>query len=66
MDYLLATGWKQVTSISAGVVCAVKGDEDWGHAILGVGNGIIDAHNNANYHLPISDFAVDLCLTPPS
>lgn len=66
MDYLLATGWKQVTRVLAGTVCAVYGDEDWGHVVLGVGNGIIDAHNNANYHLPISDFKVDLCLAPPS
>jgi hypothetical protein len=84
-DYLLAIGWKQVSSVSAGTVCAVKGlfcrsrfflfllneppsantgDTDWGHIIIGVGSGIIDAHNMAEHHASINDYSIDLCLSP--
>ena len=65
-DYLLASGWKQTNAVSAGTVCAVKGDVDWGHIVIGVGSGIVNAHNMAHYHVSIDNYPIDLCLDPPN
>lgn len=64
-DYLLAKGWRKAEHVKAGTVCAVKGDTDWGHVVIGVGHGIVNAHNMAQYHVSIDGFQIDLCLDPP-
>eukprot|EP00762_Andalucia_godoyi_P001947 ANDGO_06110.mRNA.1 hypothetical protein len=66
-DYLLAKGWVSVSEreVTAGTVCAVKGDADWGHIVFGVGPGVVNAHNMAQYHVSISNYQIDLCLNHP-
>ncbi len=70
-DYLIATGWAKTKEVKAGTVCIVDGQDGsqivpYGHAVIGVGHGIVDAHNNAHYHVPITNYNPNICLDPPS
>lgn len=66
-DYLLARGWTKTKTVSAGTFCAVVGsDGPYTHTVIGVGDGIVDAHNMAQHHAPISGYTTNLCLNPPS
>jgi hypothetical protein len=67
MDYLLARGWKTASAVKAGTVVAVVGsDGPYCHVVLGVGDGIVNAHNFAEYHVPITNYHPNLMLDPPS
>ncbi len=64
-DYLLARGWVRTNSVVAGTACIVEGAEGpYSHAVFGVGDGIVDAHNDAHYHVPSSNYQLQLCLNP--
>ena len=66
MEYLQATGWTETRSVKAGTVVAVVGsDGPFCHVVLGVGDGIVNAHNMAHYHRDISEYEVNLALDPP-
>lgn len=66
MPFLKAAGWKPTTNVVAGTVCAVVGsDGPFGHAIVGVGKGVVAAHNNARWSWPIRNYEINLCLDPP-
>jgi len=57
---LTAIGFSSESNDPSSVVagCAAFGDGGDGyfsHAVIGVGNGIDDAHNNARYHYPVAD-----------
>jgi hypothetical protein len=66
MEYLQATGWTKTSSVKAGTVVAVVGsDGPFCHVVLGVGDGIVNAHNNAHYHVAISNYNINLALDPP-
>lgn len=63
MDLLLDMGWKETSTVTAGTVCAVTGtDGPYTHIVVGVGAGVIDAHNAAHFHAPISNYETNLCL----
>ena len=50
----------------AGTVVAVVGSEGpFCHVVLGVGNGIVNAHNDAEYHVAITNYHTNLMLDPP-
>jgi hypothetical protein len=71
MDYLKARGWTKASSVKAGTVCAVQGEDGghpvpWGHIVIGVGAGIVDAHNMAHKHVPISNYIINELLDPPA
>ena len=71
MDYLVARGWTEVNRVRAGTVIAVQGEDGskkvpWGHIVFGVGNGIVNAHNMAHYHVPITNYVVEQMLDPPA
>ncbi len=66
MEYLQATGWTETHSVKAGTVVAVVGSKGpFCHVVLGVGDGIVNAHNLAHYHKAITDYEVNLALDPP-
>jgi len=59
-DYLQAAGWKSGGSVSDGSVVFVNGsDGAYGHVAVGVGNNLLDAHNNARMHVPTSYYHVN-------
>jgi len=64
VDWLQSVGWQATTTITAGTVCAVFSCE---HAILGVGDGICAAHNNARWAVDCDSYYApyDICLNPP-
>lgn len=64
VDYLQAVGWQPTSNIQAGTVCAVFG---YDHAVLGVGDGLCAAHNNARWAVGCSDYygTPDVCLNAP-
>jgi hypothetical protein len=67
MEYLQATGWTETRTVRAGTVAAVVGsDGPFCHVVVGVGNGIVNAHNMAHYHRDVSDYEINLALDPPS
>ena len=66
ISYLKAAGWHATSTVSAGTVCGVVGsDGPMGHAIVGVGKGVVAAHNNARWNWPIRNYQVNVCLDPP-
>jgi hypothetical protein len=66
-DFLLATGWHQVSSVRAGTVAIVRGSEgDFSHVVFGVSDNVVDAHNMAHYHTSFGNYDGQLLLDPPS
>lgn len=67
-DYLLARGWTKTDKVVAGTACFVVGsDGPFSHAVFGVGDDLVDAHNNAAYHVKFSStYTADLLLNPPA
>ena len=64
-DYLMAIGWKQTSTVTAGTVCAVVGsDGPYCHVVIGVGDNICDAHNYAAYQVSCDNYQQNLCLKP--
>lgn len=64
VDWLQYAGWQKTSTIKAGTVCAVFGCE---HAVLGVGDGLCAAHNNARWAVNCESYyqTPDICLDPP-
>jgi len=59
-DYLIAAGWKSGGSVSDCSVVFVNGSGGaWGHVAVGVGNNLLDAHNNARLHVATSYYTVN-------
>jgi hypothetical protein len=54
--------------VVAGTACFVVGsDGPFSHAVFGVGDDLVDAHNNAAYHVKFSStYTADLLLNPPA
>lgn len=70
MDLLKAMGWTKASKVVAGTVVAVVGEDsngpcDYCHIVIGVGNGIVNAHNMAHKHVSISNYTPNLMLNPP-
>lgn len=66
MDILLAMGWKSTGTVTAGSIVFVTGsDGPFTHVVVGVGHNLVDAHNMAHYHVPISGYTINMALNPP-
>lgn len=66
VDYLQSVlGWQPTSTITAGTVCAVFGYE---HAIIGIGDGVCAAHNNARWDVDCAGYygTPNICLNPPA
>jgi hypothetical protein len=65
-DALLAMGWKETKRVKAGTVAIVHGAEGmYSHAVFGVGDNLVDAHNYAHYHVSFDNYQANLLLDPP-
>lgn len=69
-DYLIARGWKTSknadANIHAGTVMITPGDDSiYGHVVIGVGENLINAHNNARYHVNRNFYKVTLIYNQP-
>lgn len=68
-DFLKATGWTSVASISANVhaatvVFTTNGNgQAYGHVVVGVGENLIDAHNMARFHVNLGFYTVNAIYT---
>jgi len=59
-DFLIAAGWKSGGSVKDCSVVFVDGAEGaWSHVAVGVGSNLLDAHNNARYHVATSYYTVN-------
>jgi len=70
-EYLIAAGWTNCgTSASCVHECTaliVTGSEGaYGHTVVGVGNQVVDSHNNARYQVPPSFYTITDIFNPPS
>lgn len=64
VDWLQTQGWTSTSTVSAGTVCAVFSCD---HAVLGVGDGLCAAHNNARWQVDCAGYygTPSICLNPP-
>jgi len=70
-EYLIAAGWTNCgTSASCVHECTaliVSGSEGaYGHTVVGVGNQVVDSHNNARYQVPPTFYTITDIFNPPS
>lgn len=57
-DFLKASGWRTVSVTAANVQKgAVVFMRSWGHVVIGVGSNLLDAHNNARYHVDLNYYS---------
>jgi len=59
-DFLIAAGWHTTTAVADCSVAFVDGSHGaWGHVAVGVGNNLLDAHNNARLHVATTYYTVN-------
>jgi len=70
-DLLLKMGWVNdgvnYSDVRTGSYIACDGsDGAYSHVALGVGNNLVDAHNNARYHVTATYYTINAVYNPPS
>jgi hypothetical protein len=69
IGWLQSQGWVTTSTITQGTVCAVTTEDYCDHAVLGVGDGLCAAHNNARWAVDCGDGfygTPDICVNPPA
>jgi len=65
-DLLQAMGWSTGGGVSDCTVLLVEGSGGYEtHVAVGIASGLIDAHNNARYHVDSGYYSVDNIYNPP-
>jgi hypothetical protein len=59
-DLLIALKWKSGGKVDDCSVVFTNGSKGaWMHVVVGVGPDIVDSHNNARYHSPVTQYTVN-------
>jgi len=70
-DYLRDSGWQECgtdpgCTHECSALMVVGADGAWGHTVVGVGDGVCDAHNNARHDVPPTYYNIDDIWNPPA
>jgi len=70
-DYLKDSKWKSCGATASCIhecsgILVVGSEGPWSHAVVGVGNQLIDAHNVARYHVTPSTYHLNAVWNPPA